>query len=209
MTRWWLRITATAARAAWVPDLVAMHTAHLDALEAAPPTPATAPLPPAASLGATAPAVPGRRRRREPRAVPWRACWRPCRRRSLSGWWFAVSDRRGPVRPPSPASTPPSTSSATLGGRTSQSCGLGAVRRHHRLPSPRTGRAARLPGHHDHRPGCGAGRRGGGVRRAGPSWPGSCRSPGSRGRPRMPVRRRTPGWSRTPSASCAGGRSQR
>jgi hypothetical protein len=39
------RITATAALAARVPDLVAMHTAHLDALEAAPPVPGTAPLP--------------------------------------------------------------------------------------------------------------------------------------------------------------------
>ena len=40
-----VRITATAALAAGVPDLVAMHTAHLDALEAAPPVPGTAPLP--------------------------------------------------------------------------------------------------------------------------------------------------------------------
>jgi hypothetical protein len=39
------RITATAALTAGVPDLIAMHTAHLDALEAAPPTPATVPLP--------------------------------------------------------------------------------------------------------------------------------------------------------------------
>lgn len=37
------RITATAALAARVPDLVAMHTAHLGALDAEPPVPGTAP----------------------------------------------------------------------------------------------------------------------------------------------------------------------
>ncbi|GAA1767864.1 hypothetical protein GCM10009795_012780 [Nocardioides hankookensis] len=37
------RITATAALAARVPDLVAMHTAHLDALDAAPPVAGKAP----------------------------------------------------------------------------------------------------------------------------------------------------------------------
>jgi hypothetical protein len=39
------RITATAALAARTPQLIALHTAHLDALEAAPPVPGTAPLP--------------------------------------------------------------------------------------------------------------------------------------------------------------------
>lgn len=36
------RITATAALSARVPDLVALHTAHLDALDAAPPVAGTA-----------------------------------------------------------------------------------------------------------------------------------------------------------------------
>lgn len=38
------RITATAALAARAPDLLAMHAAHLDALDAAPPVPGRAPL---------------------------------------------------------------------------------------------------------------------------------------------------------------------
>ena len=49
----------------------------------------------------------------------------------------------------------------------------------------------------------------GGVRRAGRPGRGPSGSPGSRARRSSRARRRTPGWSRTPSTRCAGGRSRR